>query len=265
MNDFETIWSFRGGDTIKRKGERSVVRLRARDDGGSGAVFYLKRHRQRLGRLKTLRSLLPGKARFAEGIRELYFYRRFRQIGLATAEPVAAGSMRRSLSRLDSFLMTRDHAPLVSLEALLLERPDSFRGPARQSKREAVLLGIARYAVKMHLGGMNHRDFNATHILLDDPDAAAPRVALFDLQRVDVSRVNRLHWPIKSLAEVCFTLPPDIFDDSDRRFLLKAYRANRALLLPERLHYGLIRKKMARIATHTRKRGLAPKMTRMPR
>ncbi len=257
--DFEAIWSLVGGEVLKQKGERSVVRLSA--GGGPGAVFYLKRHRQRLTWWQALGNFLNSGIRPAEGVREFLFYQRFRQNGLATAEPVAAGSRRRSFLRVDSFLMTRDYAPLTSLEELFLQRGDSLRGPERQLKREAILRAVARYAAAMHASGMNHQDFNATHILIDDPDAVAPRVALFDLQRVDVTRANRLRWPVKALAELCFTLPPDIFGPSDRLLLLRAYRGVDALSWRGQLQYRLIRRKASRIAAHTRKRGLAPKLT----
>jgi len=261
MSNFEAIWSFACGKVVKRKGERSVMRLRLGSKDDPVAVCYLKRHRQRLTLWTAFRSLLQPGICPGEGVKEFVFYRRFRESGLATAEPIAAGSRRNSFFCVDSFLLTRDYAPLICLEEVLLQRPDSLRGSGRQAKREAILRAVADYAARMHASGLNHQDFNATHILLDDPNATTPRVALFDLQRVDANRANRLRWPIKALAELGFTLPPDIFSENDRLFLLGAYRGSHALSLSGQIQYRLIKRKEAKIAAHTRRRGLAPKMT----
>jgi hypothetical protein len=119
---------------------------------------------------------------------------------------------------------------------------------------------VARYARAMHAAGCNQKDFNATHVLLQGLEDENPQVALFDLQRVDTNPLMALRWPIKALAEFFFTLPPSLFTEEDRRFFFAAYKGSEKLSLYGRLQYGWILGKMARIARHTRKRNLAPKM-----
>jgi hypothetical protein len=268
---FDAVWAFAGGEVIKVKGERSVIRAEFPDPAGSGpeqcqlsarpSYFYIKKHRQRLSLWRRLAGVLRPAAACGEGVREFSHYCRFRRHGLATAAPVAAGMRFTSFLTADSFLITRDFFPLVALEELILLRPATLQGAANEKKRRRILGAIAAYAGKMHASGMNQKDFNATHLLLREPDAACPGVALFDLQRVDRNLLNRWRWPIKALAELNCTLPPTIFTEADRMALFKAYKARENLTFLDRCQYRLICRKTASIARHTKKRGLAPKMT----
>jgi heptose I phosphotransferase len=270
---FDAVWSFAGGEVIKQKGERTVIRaqfpcatMHEVEHGQRPAgdiAFYIKKHCQRLSLWQSLRCLLRPAGPCGEGVKEFYNYCRFRHNGLGTAVPVAAGIKFSSFFRADSFLISRDFFPLMALEDIVLHNPATLQGAKNQHKKKNILREIARYARRMHDSGMNQKDFNATHILLQDPEAERPQVALFDLQRVDRNPLNRFRWPIKALAEMNYTLPPGIFDEDDRIFLFSAYKGKERLSFLDQWQYSLIRLKTAKIARHSRKRGLAPKMTEM--
>jgi hypothetical protein len=269
---FDAVWTFAGGEVIKQKKERTVVRVQfpcatsheaqhgQSTDGES--VFYIKKHCQRLSLWQRLQCLLRPAGPCGEGLKEFYNYCRFRHNGLGTAFPVAAGIKFSSFSRADSFLITRDFSPLIALENIVLQHPATLQGAKNREKKKNILREIARYARRMHDSGMNQKDFNATHILLHDLEAERPQVALFDLQRVDHNTLNRFRWPIKALAELNYTLPPAVFDEDDRIFLFSAYKGKENLSVLDHWQYRLIRLKTERIAKHTKKRGLAPKMTK---
>jgi len=271
FTSFAAVWAYTGGEIIKEKGERTVIRAEFPCPAGPYAepgqgpmedtVFYLKKHCQLLSLWQRLGCLLRPAGPCGEGLKEFNNYCQFRQKGLATAVPVAAGIKFSSFFRADSFLLTRDFSPLTALEDIVLQQPATLQCPENQQKKSNILRAIARYARHMHDSGMNQKDFNATHILLQDPEAERPQVALFDLQRVDHNPLNRLYWPIKALAELNFTLPSAVFSERDRIFLFSAYKGKESLSALDRWQYRLIRRKSDSIARHTRKRGLAPKMT----
>ncbi|MEW6520278.1 MAG: lipopolysaccharide kinase InaA family protein [Thermodesulfobacteriota bacterium] len=267
FTSFAAVWAYAGGEVIKEKGERTVIRAKfpcppePGQDPAADSTFYLKKHGQRLSLWQRLHCLLRPTAPCGEGLREFYHYCQFRQSGLATAVPVAAGIRFSSFLQADSFLLTRDFAPFTALEDIVLQQPATLQGAENQQKKSNILRAIARYARHMHDSGMNQKDFNATHILLQQLGSENPQVALFDLQRVDHNPLNRFYWPIKALAELNFTLPAAIFSESDRLALFSAYKGKKSLAALDRWQYLLIRRKTDSIARHTRKRGLAPKMT----
>lgn len=208
---------------------------------------------------RLLALLLPGSL-ITEGTKEFHFYCQFRKKGLATPVPIAAGMRFCSFLEVESFLITRDFSPFIELEELVLNKPEVFEGNSNQPKKNRVLSSIAAYARKMHQAGLNQKDFNANHVLLHEIDSEYPQVALFDLQRVDTNPLSSYRWPIKALAELFYTLPQSLFSEDDKHFFFKKYKNKQELGLLDSLQYHLIKRKTARIAKHSKKHGLAPKM-----
>lgn len=128
----------------------------------------------------------------------------------------------------ESFLLTEDFAPLVQLESLIRHQSARLKGAENREKRRNILRSVAVYARKMHEQGFNHRDFNATHILLQGVEET-PFVALFDLQRVDMNPLSRFRWPIKTMAECNYTLREgDVFLPDEQFFLFQSYLEKKA-------------------------------------
>ncbi len=241
---FETLFNFSGGECIKEQEGLEIRKITLGEDS-----FFLKKHWQPAG----------GASFTSEGQIEFNEYVAFREKGLATPIPVACGEKQQGKMR-TSFLLTQDFTPLVDLEGIVLTQPEVFGGEENGFKRRNVLAAIGRYARKMHDAGCNQKDFNATHILLGDVESLTPQVALFDLQRVDRNPWHRLRWPVKALGELLFTLPAEQFDAGDHLFLFQSYIGSRKLSFLQRLLYRWILAKRNRIARHSRKRNLAPKM-----
>jgi hypothetical protein len=55
-------------------------------------------------------------------------------------------------------------------------------------------------------------------------------------------------------------LPQSLFSEDDKQFFFEKYKNKQELGLLDRLQYHLIKRKTARIAKHSKKHGLAPKM-----
>ncbi len=252
--DFERVFGFSGGHSFKKIRQRSVARIDFSVDG-VGKTFYLKRHNAEKVRGGAESFSDFGAGSTSQGMLEFENIVAFRRHGLATVTPVAAGVRMVGRSRAESFLLTEDFSPWVSLEWLLFNRPEYFTGPGANLRKKALLEKIGRFARKMHDEGFNHKDFNATHILLGvGQDLRGPlEIALFDLQRVDRGKFFRFRWVIKSLAELNYTLFDEFFSDEDRALLFRAYKGTGNAGVYGRFQQFWIRRKSARIARHTQK------------
>ncbi len=239
------------GERIKKMRARSVFRICL--PGAQGPRdFYLKRHRREfIGPCALFCFRSPVRCR-ASGPLEFQTMREFRQAGIATAPPAMAGVRHFRWLWAESFLLTEDFAPFISLEALFQDAPDFFKDHPERKRR--LLAAIARLARKMHQAGFNHRDFNTTHLLVHyRTEDGPPKLALFDLQRVDRLRILRFRWPVKSLARMLYSLPASLFGPGDKQALFCFYKDKPELGLLDRLQWRWIQGKIARIARHTEK------------
>ncbi len=253
FNSFESVWEYLGGKSIKKIKARSVIRFEIQTNG-SKKYFYLKHHNTKFAGLQRFFSLFFPKLVLSEGKREFKNICDFRKGGLGTVSPAAAGEKFVKFFWVQSFLITEDFSPFISLEYMLRDNPEFFAGEGGYEKRRILINKIGRLAKEMHKKGFNHRDFNATHILLYYKDESyLPDIALFDLQRVDRSSVFRFRWIIKSLSELNFTLPEGIFEEEDRISLLLSYKGKKTLNVWDRLQWLWIKRKTARIKRHTDK------------
>jgi hypothetical protein len=253
LTSFDLVWNFRGGDTFKKIPARSVTRIDFEQDD-IGNAFYLKRHNPERVKSSIRDSQKPSKTRLSQGILELKNIIEFRDHDLATVIPVAAGEKKLDSSRVISFLITEDFSPFISLEWILFNRPEIFTGSEGGARKRKLLEKIGGFARKMHNAGFNHKDFNATHILLYYPDQNMTEfeIALFDLQRVDRKNILSFRWIIKSLAEINYTLLDKYFTAEDRQYLFLAYKGHHNPNFYDRFQQWWIRRKTSRIARHTK-------------
>ena len=253
FDSFESVWKYQDGETIKKIKARSVIRFEIQTNSGK-KYFYLKRHNTEFVGIKRILALFSPKPVLSEGKREFENICDFRKGGLGTVSPVAAGEKFVKFCWVQSFLITEDFSPFISLEYMLRDNPEFFMGKNAGGRKRNLIDRIGIFAKRMHEKGFNHRDFNATHILLYYKDKSdAPDIALFDLQRMDRSSVSRFRWIIKSLAELNYTLPDGIFNKKDRISLLLSYKGKKKLNLWDWLQWLWIKRKTARIKRHTEK------------
>ena len=253
FNSFESVWEYLGGKTIKKIKARSVIRFEIQI-AGRKRVFYLKRHNTKFAGLQRILALFTPKLISSEGKREFENICDFRKGRLGTVSPVAAGERFVKFCWAQSFLITEDFSPFISLEYMLRDNPEFFMGEKGSYRKRNLINKIGMFARKMHKKGFNHCDFNATHILLHYKDESdAPDIALFDLQRVDRSSATRFRWVIKSLSELNYTLTEGIFREEDRISFLLSYKGKKKLNAWDRLQWLWIKRKTARIKRHTEK------------
>ncbi len=250
---FADFFHYAGGELIKRIPDRTVTRITL-----GHVSFFLKRHLLEIRHLwqQPLLGRGAGEVEVSEGAGEFTNYCLFRQRGLATAVPVAMGERKVEGGGMESFLLTLDFSPLVSLESIIRSSPRLLAGPENEARRRQVLVIAAGYARQMHQSGLNHLDFNATHILLNkiSRQDLKPQVAVFDLQRVASNIMASWRWPIKTLAELNFTLPQALFSEDERLFMLTTYLGKAKLAALDRLLWRAVCAKTEKIARHTLKR-----------
>jgi hypothetical protein len=252
LDNFDAIWTYPGGRSIKEIKARSVVCIELPHQGRNRS-FYLKRHNQENLGIKRLLALFLPRVAISQGLQEFNNISEFRRHFIATATPVAAGERHVGLFEVDSFLLTEDFYPYVTLE-ILLEEPHFLCQMADRSKRRALLGKIALTARKMHQSGLNHCDFNTNHIIVHyEGGSDTPKIALYDLQRIYKRNYFKFRWVVKSLAELCYTLPDALFDEADKIFLFRSYKEKDKLNPWDRLQWFWIKKKVERIRRHTKK------------
>ncbi|MBA2880793.1 heptose I phosphotransferase [Desulfosalsimonas propionicica] len=260
LNYFDAIWQYPHGELVKETVLHSVVRTEMLA-GQNKKLFYLKRHNDEYTALRAMAGwCFPGFIS-AQGPLEYNNILRFREKGLATVIPVAAGQRRRGLFHVESFLITVDFSPYISLETFLKVNPQFFMGKEGRCRKKKLIEKVASLARQMHENGFNHQDFNATHILLYYEGASdMPKLALFDLQRVETGFFSKFRWGIKSLARLNYSLPDEVFTLQDRISLLTFYKGKSRLNILDRCQWYWISKKTKRIRRHTEKKRASGKV-----
>lgn len=253
FDSFESIWGCHYGKIIKNIEERSVIHLAVNYQNQKKSI-YLKRHNQEfVGFLRLFSRYFP-KWGLSQGRLEFENICAFRNNSLPTVTPIATGEKFFRFFWAESFIITEDFSPYISLEELLEDRPHFFTGPAGETKKKILINEMAVLARRMHQNGFNHRDFNATHIILNyDDETDIPKIALFDLQRVDRNKLFKFRWKIKSLARLNYTLPDDIFSEKDKLYIFLSYKGKKRLDPLDRLEWFWIKRKTAKIKRHHEK------------
>jgi hypothetical protein len=251
--DFDHLYHFQGGTTLKQIRDRSVLRMEIRD-GDESRIFYLKRHNAVRSVFWEMISGLCSERGASPGMSEFINICDFRKYGIPTVVPVAAGERRIGFARYESFLLTKSFEPYVSMEDIIRNHPERLQGAEGLMRKERLIKAVALLARKMHNQGFNHRDFNATHVLVGPENGNGVfDLALFDLQRMDRKEWLRTKWFIKTMAHLNYTMPEPLFSDQDRLLLFQTYKGSSSLQLRDRLQLHWVRMKIRKIKRHTEK------------
>jgi hypothetical protein len=251
--NFERLYHLQDGLAIKQKKDRYILRMEIIDNDKS-RIFYLKRHNEVRSGILEMFGVLCTERGASPGMSEFINLCQFREHGIPTAVPVAAGERRTGFGRYESFLLTESFLPYICLEEIIINHPEKLQGAEGRVRKERLIKAIALLARKLHDQGFNHCDFNSTHVLVG-PERGNGEfdLALFDLQRIDRKKWLRLKWFIKTMAHLSFTMTEPLFSDQDRLLLFQTYKDTSNLELIDRFQLIWIRKKMQKIKRHTDK------------
>lgn len=169
-----------------------------------GRSYFLKYHRgvgwaEIFKNLVTLRLPIIGAETEFKAIASLV------EANVRTMKVVAFGQRGLNPAARESFLITEELAPTVSLEDYVLDVPD-----LSPSMRRALIREVAVMVRRMHEAGVNHRDLYLCHFLLDMEALARKDVVLhlIDLHRAQKRESVPLRWRNKDLASLLFSAIP---------------------------------------------------------
>jgi heptose I phosphotransferase len=238
---FLTLWAgqdaFAAADALQGEVLRSLEGRRTLRTVVGGRGYYAKVHRG-IGWAEVFKNLLSARLPVLGAGNEWRALQRLAALGVDTMRAVAFGERGANPARRQSFIITEELAPTVSLEDFCRDWPQS---PPPPRLKRALIERVASMARAMHGGGVNHRDFYICHFLLHLPvDAGAPRLSLIDLHRAQVRESTPRRWRDKDLAALYFSALEIGLTKRDRLRFLKAYFACplRRILQEERALLG---------------------------
>ncbi len=224
---FRTLWAgqdpFRAAAALQGRVLRELEGRRTLRTDVAGRGYYVKLHRG-VGWGEILKNLVTARLPVLGAEHEWLAIRRLTELGVDTMKAVAFGRRGANPARLESFIVTEELAPTVSLEDYCRDWP--LHPPAPALKR-ALIARVAEMAGKMHRGGVNHRDCYICHFLLHtepQPSPTALRLSLIDLHRAQVREgAAPRRWRDKDLAALHFSSLEIGLTARDRLRFLRAY------------------------------------------
>ncbi len=138
--------------------------------------------------------------------------RAFQTLGIPTIEPYLYAKRGTSFLNHRSLLISKALEKKVSLEHFSTSNPVFKR---------LLIKKIAEISRKMHLAGINHRDFYLCHFLMDQNISKGPVLHLIDLHRAQEREKVPRRWLIKDLGSLLFS---SLFKGLTRRDLLRFVR-----------------------------------------
>ena len=114
FHSFQSIWQYHDGETIKKIKDRSVIRIPIKGHDGKRFFYFKKHNPEYIGLGKVFKSLFPRWG-MSQGRKEFENICDFRKNNLATVIPVATGEKFFNIFWAESFLITEDFSPFISL------------------------------------------------------------------------------------------------------------------------------------------------------
>ena len=181
------------GTTVRQLEQRQTLAFVAAE-----RRYFIKRHRG-LGWGEILKNLLQLRLPVASAHNEYAAIGKLQQLGIRVPTVAAYGRKGILPASLESFLVTDDIGPHVSLEDHC--RDWQAQPPAFGHKLQ-LLLQVADIARTLHNGGVCHRDFYLCHLLMTSREAP---LTLIDLHRALLKGVLPARWRIKDVAGLYFS------------------------------------------------------------
>lgn len=224
---FRTLWAgqdpFQAAAQLQGKVLRELEGRRTLRTEVGGRGYYVKLHRG-VGWGEIFKNLVTARLPVLGAEHEWLAIRRLAELGVDTMKAVAFGRRGSNPAKLESFIVTEELAPTISLEDYCRDWPAQPPAPAL---KRALIARVAEMAGKMHRGGINHRDCYLCHFLLHTDPAPTPgqlRLSLIDLHRAQVREgAAPRRWRDKDLAGLHFSTLEIGLTAHDRLRFLRGY------------------------------------------
>ena len=205
---FRSLWAGRDpfvavealqGEVFRELEARRTLRTEV-----GGQSYFVKIHRG-VGWGEIIKNLLCLRLPVLGAANEWQAIHRLAQLGVDTMHGIAFGRRGRHPATQHSFIITEELKPTISLEDFCRDWPEN---PPPLPLKRALIRHVAEMARKMHLGGVNHRDFYLCHFLLHLDPAPTPenlKLSLIDLHRAQIRTATHRRWRDKDLASLYFS------------------------------------------------------------
>ena len=204
---FKTAWANKDPfeEVLKLNGEvyREVATRRTLNFKFQGESFYIKVHRGTTVK-EILKNYLSLRAPVLGAANEYKAINRLTELGVNTMEVVAFGERGVNPLTRESFIITKDLNPAISLEDYCKVWKDN---PPSYHVKKVLIEEVARMVKTMHEGGVNHRDCYICHFLLHLPcsEQDIPKLSVIDLHRAQIRRRVPVRWRNKDLVALYFS------------------------------------------------------------
>lgn len=241
------------GDVFRALESRKTLRFML-----DGRSWFIKIHRGTALK-EALKNLISLRLPVLGADREWHAIHRLQSLGVDTMTGAGFGQRGLNPLRRESFIITEDLSPAVSLEdycASWAERPPSVKEKRRLIHR------VAEMVRKMHAGGVNHRDCYICHFLLHlpyRPTDTQLKISLIDLHRAQIRAKVPLRWRNKDLVGLYFSSRDIRLSRNDLLWFLKVYFDRQPLRVTLRQEQSLFREarvKAEKIRERTQRKAL---------
>lgn len=258
---FKTVWANKDpfAEVLKLNGEiyREVATRRTLNFKFQGESFYIKVHRGTTVK-EILKNYFSLRAPVLGAVNEYKAINKLTGLGVNTMEVVAFGERGVNPLTRESFIITKDLNPAISLEDYC---KDWKENPPSYHVKKALIEEVARMVRKMHAGGVNHRDCYICHFLLHLPysEQDIPKLSVIDLHRAQIRRKVPVRWRDKDLVALYFSSKSLGLKGADYIRFLKVYfcaRRIRELIQREKNFLSIVQSKSDKIEERTKAKGL---------
>ena len=240
------------GDVYRQTARRKTFRIALADDG-----YFVKLHLG-VGWREIAKNLLVGKLPILGARNEFDACRRLRDRGVPAPEVAAFGERGLNPAQRRSFVVCDALVGYASLEDVV--NAWSAAPPDPRLKRR-VVVAAGRLTAAMHAAGVNHRDYYACHLLVDQAKLALGEVdlAVIDLHRAGVRDRVPNRWRRRDLAALLYSVSATALSRRDLFRFVAAYSGARpaAALRRERGFWRGVERRAARLRAKGSSRGLA--------
>ncbi|MCL2075169.1 MAG: lipopolysaccharide core heptose(I) kinase RfaP [Betaproteobacteria bacterium] len=232
LEPFRTLWAgkdaFAEVERLSGKVYRVMPGRRTLRVEIAGEGYFVKIHHG-AGWREIFNNLVRGRLPVLGAGQEWQALTRLAEANVPSMTAIAFGEQGWNPARRRSFIITREIAPAVDLEAYTLNWRES---PPASTEKRALIAEVARMTRQMHLTGVNHRDCYICHFLWQRTTAPSgfaekivPRLFLIDLHRAQVRAAVPRRWRDKDLAALYFSALEIGLTRLDRFYFLRIYFA----------------------------------------
>lgn len=216
---FQTIMNLQG-EIYREQPGRRTLRFSLNNKNYFAKIHY------GVGWKEIVKNLAQGRWPVLSARNEWLAIKRLQDLNIPTLALVGYGQSGWNPAGLQSFILTEELINTISLEDLC---HDWIKTPPSPAFKRALIAHVAQIANRLHLQGINHRDFYLCHFLLDKASLTNANndllIYLIDLHRTQLRKKIPLRWQIKDLGSLYFSSMAIGLTQRDKLRFIKQYCA----------------------------------------